>query len=206
MRNVSGYSGGLNQPSQQGMIPRRVDSGGASRFFYTAKARQKERWFVCKVCGDAFNDRSKHEVHSMHCNDCGVDYAPQYNTRIASDGIERAVGGICQQQGGANARPTHFTDIHKDHNTKSNLIGHPTQKPLALIEYLVKLVTPLGGTTFDPFLGTGTLTEAARDGGFNSIGIEQDSTWELVWRRRLKISEQLTGDVTYEVVELDDHP
>lgn len=177
-----------------------ASSGGASRFFYVAKASAKERWFVCRVCGDAYNDRSKHEAHSMHCDDCGVDYAPQYDTRIASDGIERAVGGICQQQGGANARPAHFVDIHKDHNTKSNLIGHPTQKPFKLTEYLVKLVTPPNGVVLDQFLGTGTLTEAARNGGFNSIGVDEDGTWEPVWRRRLKISEQLTDDTTYEII------
>jgi len=170
------------------------DSGGASRFFYVAKASAKERWFVCKVCGDAYNDRSKHEKHSMHCDDCGVDFQPSFTLGTA----------LCVAETGDTRIPKNPT-IHDDHNTHSNLIGHPTQKPLKLIEYLVKLVTPPDGTVLDPFLGSGTLTVAARNLGFNSIGIEQDDTWIPVYRRRLRLNEQLpTGDVTYEIVRFQE--
>lgn len=171
-----------------------LDSGGASRFFYTAKAQQKERWFVCKVCGDAFNDRSKHEDHAMHCDDCGVDFRPE----LSQDGRH---GSFSYEYNNLEGLPSE----HKDHNTHSNLIGHPTQKPLDLIEYLVKLITPPDGTVLDPFLGSGTLTKVARNQNFSSIGIEQDDTWIPVYRRRLRLNEQLpTGDVTYEIVRFQE--
>ena len=51
---------------------------------------------------------------------------------------------------------------------------HPTVKPLALMRYLVRLVTPPGGTTLDPFLGSGTTALAALQEGFSVIGIERD--------------------------------
>ena len=49
---------------------------------------------------------------------------------------------------------------------------HPTQKPLQLIQYLLRLVTPPHGTLIDPFMGTGTALVAAEREGFNSIGID----------------------------------
>ena len=51
---------------------------------------------------------------------------------------------------------------------------HPTVKPLALMHYLVKLITPPGGTILDPFTGSGSTLVAATDEGFNCIGIELD--------------------------------
>ena len=53
-------------------------------------------------------------------------------------------------------------------------IQHPTVKPLALMEWLVTLITPPGGTVLDPFAGSGTTLQAARDKGFRSIGVEAD--------------------------------
>lgn len=54
-------------------------------------------------------------------------------------------------------------------------VQHATVKPLKLMEHLVKLVTPAGGLVLDPFAGSGTTLQAARDNGFRSVGIEQDS-------------------------------
>lgn len=51
---------------------------------------------------------------------------------------------------------------------------HATVKPLALIRYLVTLVTPPGGTVLEPFAGSGTTLEAAVVEGFSAIGIELD--------------------------------
>lgn len=63
-------------------------------------------------------------------------------------------------------------------------VQHPTVKPVALMEWLVTLITPDGGTTLDPFAGTGTTLQAARDKGFNAIGIEQDADYiQLIGER-----------------------
>lgn len=56
-------------------------------------------------------------------------------------------------------------------------IAHPTVKPLALMRWLVRLVTPTGGTVLDPFAGSGTTIEAAILEGFQVIGIEREAEY-----------------------------
>jgi site-specific DNA-methyltransferase (adenine-specific) len=51
---------------------------------------------------------------------------------------------------------------------------HPTVKPLDLMRWLCRLVTPKGGTVLDPFAGTGTTGEAAFWEGFNAILVERE--------------------------------
>lgn len=51
---------------------------------------------------------------------------------------------------------------------------HPTIKPLALMRWLVRLVTPPNGMVLDPFAGTGTTGEAAYLEGFRVVMCEQD--------------------------------
>jgi site-specific DNA-methyltransferase (adenine-specific) len=51
---------------------------------------------------------------------------------------------------------------------------HPTVKPIELMRYLCRLVTPPGGTVLDPFVGSGTTGAAAVLEGFDFLGIELD--------------------------------
>jgi site-specific DNA-methyltransferase (adenine-specific) len=51
-------------------------------------------------------------------------------------------------------------------------VAHPTVKPLDLMRYLVRLVTPPGGTLLEPFAGSGTTAEACIIEGFKCIAIE----------------------------------
>lgn len=61
----------------------------------------------------------------------------------------------------------------------------PTVKPVALMRWLVRLVTPPGGTVLDPFCGTGATAEAARAEGVRCVLIEQDETAAQLAVRRL---------------------
>src|SRR5699024_6885898 len=49
-------------------------------------------------------------------------------------------------------------------------VQHPTVKPLKIMQWLIRLVTPPGGTVLDPFAGSGTTIEAALIEGFNPVG------------------------------------
>jgi len=62
---------------------------------------------------------------------------------------------------------------------------HPTIKPVDLMRWLVRLVTPPGGTVLDPFAGTGTTGMACLREGFNAILIEQEAEYVADIRRRL---------------------
>lgn len=63
---------------------------------------------------------------------------------------------------------------------------HPCCKPMALMEYLVRLITPPGGTVLDHFLGSGTTGIAAVKQGFGFIGIEREAEYMEIARRRIK--------------------
>lgn len=65
--------------------------------------------------------------------------------------------------------------------------GHPTVKPLALMRWLVRLITPPGGTVLDPFAGSGTTLQAAREEGFDFIGIEREAEYIADIERRLSV-------------------
>lgn len=71
-------------------------------------------------------------------------------------------------------------------------VMHSTVKPLALMRYLVALVTPPGGTVLDIFAGSGTTLEAAALEGFSSVGIEMDEEHvELCEVRKGRVAELL---------------
>jgi hypothetical protein len=63
---------------------------------------------------------------------------------------------------------------------------HCTVKGVALIEYLIRLVTPPSGIILDPFAGSGTTGVAAASGGWCSIMIEQDPDYALIAKVRLE--------------------
>ena len=65
-------------------------------------------------------------------------------------------------------------------------VAHPTVKPLALMQWLVRLVTPPGGTVLDPFAGSGTTLEAAMLEGFNAVGIEREADYLPLIRARIE--------------------
>lgn len=65
---------------------------------------------------------------------------------------------------------------------------HPTVKPLDLMQWLVRLVTPKGGITLDPFGGTGTTGEAAWREGMRAILIEREPEYQADIARRMELA------------------
>lgn len=63
--------------------------------------------------------------------------------------------------------------------------GHPTVKPLDLMQWLVRLVVPAGGVVLDPFAGSGTTLEAAIHEGFRTVGVERDPEYLRIIEARL---------------------
>jgi len=63
---------------------------------------------------------------------------------------------------------------------------HPTVKPVALMRWLCRLVTPPGGLILDPFLGSGTTMIAALREGFRCVGIEREAEYVSIARRRVE--------------------
>jgi site-specific DNA-methyltransferase (adenine-specific) len=63
---------------------------------------------------------------------------------------------------------------------------HPTVKPIALMRYLCRLVTPPGGSILDPFAGSGTTGKAALEEGFVPTLIEREAEYVADIKKRLK--------------------
>ncbi len=127
-----GFQGSAN--SNDVVVDRRAaNSGGASRFFFTAKPHGSE-----KNAGlGALPSRSRAELT---------------NRTEGSAGVNHARAGAGSKKGAANA--------------------HPTVKPLSLMRWLVRLITPPGGVLLDPFAGSGTTLVAALDEGMSVVGCE----------------------------------
>jgi len=63
---------------------------------------------------------------------------------------------------------------------------HPTVKPVELMRYLVRLVTPKAGLVLDPFMGSGSTGMAAREEEFKFIGIEKEEEYYEIAKARIK--------------------
>lgn len=119
--------------------------------------------------------------HAPNCGDQCIDGCP--------------VAELDAQSGTARYFPTFRYQAKAPRKERPEVDGvtHPTVKPLALMRWLVRLVCPEGGVVLDPFAGSGTTLQAARDEGFDSIGVERDETYLPLIRHR--IGEGLVEDV-----------
>jgi site-specific DNA-methyltransferase (adenine-specific) len=96
-----------------------------------------------------------------------------------------------QFQAGAADVPFYYT---AKASTAERTVGldersvHPTMKPVALMQWLVRLVTPPGGVVIDPFTGSGTTGVAAmlEEGGFRFLGIEREAEYVAIAEARIQ--------------------
>lgn len=89
-----------------------------------------------------------------------------------------------RDDGGSAARFFYSAKADADDRIGSK---HPTVKPVDLMRYLVRLVTPPGGTVLDCFAGTGTTGEAAWREGFNAILIEREPEYQKDIAERMRL-------------------
>lgn len=75
-------------------------------------------------------------------------------------------------------------DVEKNTSDKGN--NHPTVKPIELMKYLIKLVTPPNGIVLDPFNGSGSTGCAAVELGFEYVGIELDPKYVEIAKARIE--------------------
>lgn len=94
------------------------------------------------------------------------------------EGLEDKLGGSLE--GGNDKRNGDKPQLKP---TKNN---HPTVKPIALMEYLIKMVTPTNGIVLDPFMGSGSTGVACKKNGFDFIGIDLDKDYCEIARARME--------------------
>ena len=152
------------------------DSGSAARFFYCAKASTSER-------------------------NAGIEEA-KGSTGGKGGGIRR----VCEFCGTNALEPEACKCEVKSWINPLKKNFHPTVKPIALMEYLCRLVTPPGGTILDPFMGSGSTGIAALRLKFEFIGIEMSE--EYVEIAATRIAHWVDAELTFEdgEVVLKDKP
>lgn len=161
------------------------DSGGASRFFPQFEADVWECADGCPV--KALDDQSGTTSSGAMRRE-----VPAYEGESAT-GFLRGRSGPSNQHGDSGGASRFFPQFEgqtppaapfmytsKVSKREATLEGqvpnkHPTKKPLALIQWLVRLGTPKGGIVLDPYVGSGTTCVAAVDEGVRFIGIEKDN-------------------------------
>lgn len=97
--------------------------------------------------------------------------------------VETCAAGIRGDIGGAS-RFFYCAKSSKKERGEGNV--HPTIKPIKLMEYLIKLVTPPNGVVLDPFMGSGTTLVAAKQLGFDGVGIEREAEYYEIAKRRVE--------------------
>lgn len=97
------------------------------------------------------------------------------------------------EDGGGNASRFFKSIIYQAKSSKSDRTSngtvintHPTVKSVTLMTYLIKMVTPKGGTVLDPFAGSGSTLVAAKQNGYQYIGIEMTEEYIPIIEARLK--------------------
>lgn len=127
-----------------------------------------------------------------------------YNPQMEKRGLARWKGGNKKWETGetvyhANKQkktynnyyyPTTILKFSNGDRTRKELVGHPTQKPIALYKYLVLTYTNPGDTVLDFCMGSGTTGDACVQLGRNFIGIEKEPKYFSIAEKRIKQAQQ----------------
>ena len=140
-------------------VVNQASSGGASRFFYVAKANKRDR------------NEGLHEL-------------PEVLGKEMTGRAEGSAGLLRVREDGSIGENPYAGKSGKAKNF------HPTVKPTALMQYLIRLVTPDNGIVLDPFTGSGSTGKAAILENKRFIGIELTAEYLPIIEGRLKHAEQ----------------
>ena len=121
-------------------------------------------------------------------------YCPKTSKTDRNEGLEdfkgkqigtyNAHSADLKNYGGSSLGAASMSGNNKMPQPKQNF--HPTVKPTDLMLYLIRLVTPKGGTTLDPFMGSGSTGKAAVRGGFDFVGIEMNEEYMEIATARIQ--------------------
>ena len=112
---------------------------------------------------------------------------------IFSDKAKPALEDMGYGGGGSAARFFYCAKATTEERGEGN--NHPTVKPVALMRWLCRLVTPPGGTVLDPFMGSGSTGIAADAEQFNFIGIEMSAEYAAIAERRIRDAAGLFAEI-----------
>ncbi|RTP29349.1 DNA-methyltransferase [Enterobacter hormaechei] len=114
-------------------------------------------------------------------------YCAKVKPKERDEGLERFIAiSASDMTGGRKEGSVGINDPRagagRTNGAKNN---HPTVKPIALMSYLCRLITPPGGTVLDPWMGSGSTGRAAIEEGFNFIGIDLNPDYATIASARI---------------------
>jgi site-specific DNA-methyltransferase (adenine-specific) len=177
-KNVYGDWAGVNsQSSELGRFPSNLIHDGSD------EVEEAFAIYGKKTSGRPGIRRKAHETHSMSGR---LNRTGETETGYADSGSASRFFKSCPWSDEETAnRIAYFAKASEKDRAGSH---HPTVKPLSLMRYLCKLITPAGGTILDCFAGSGTTGQAAVESGFNDvILIEREREYCEDIKRRLSL-------------------
>ena len=159
--------------------------------------------------GQNYKDDNKKQLLRTGHDDNGGSAARFFYTAKASQS-ERNFGlSGFEEQVTTDGREKSIDNAFNRGETKRKNI-HPTVKPIDLMQYLVRLVTPRGGLCLDPFMGSGTTAVACKSEKVDYIGCELEEEYIKIAEARVKaevvmydifdiepkIQEQVSGNIS----------
>jgi len=180
----------------QGTMPQPMDWGNTSPGeSYVSEGNTKGRWpanVILDATAAAQLDQQSGKSVSVPRTPTGVDSRGIPNTESRAvvrfhDTIER---GFTDSGGASRFFYTPKADRHERPRVEG--VSHPTVKPVDLMAYLVRLITPRGSLVLDPFAGTGTTAEAATAEGCRTILIEREDAYLPLIMQRLQRPVEVT--------------
>lgn len=110
----------------------------------------------------------------------------RWPANVIHDNSAAALAGFPDAPGDSGSAARFFYGSKADSHDRSGS-RHPTVKPVELMRWLIRLVTPPGGVVLDPFAGTGTTGEAAFVEGFRAVLIERESEFRDDIAKRMRL-------------------
>lgn len=139
----------------------------------------------------------RHEIISVFCSSTPY-WNPQKEKRDRP-----GKGRVCSR---SDSSPIKYNDgvtrVYPDKNPQSIIVFnkpasrdyvHPTQKPIQLMEYLIRTYTNVGGTVLDFAMGSGTTMTACKRTLRNGVGIEKEKKYLEIAKQRLAAESERTG-------------
>lgn len=112
-------------------------------------------------------------------------YVPKASQEERNFGLEGFVKKQKVFNGQSDKPSKEMKGVEAKFTTKPKANIHPTVKPIELMRYLVKMITPQNGICLDPYLGSGTTAIACEMEKFNYIGIELDEQYVEIAKARV---------------------
>ena len=109
----------------------------------------------------------------------------KYEFNDSNTGKREVYGGFTDNRKGHKEEVLRYPSSIQKHNTQVGL--HPTQKPVALLEYLIKTYTQEGETVLDFTMGSGSTGVACVNTNRNFIGIELDENYFNIAKQRIGV-------------------